>query len=107
MAGFWQYLTVQILLTERKTSLITAFLQLLKIWQKRLETFESDKGKVEKIRKEKGERKGLAQIFRKDLTERKLERTRIKIMLSASLSLVFSHKVPNIRFENQTCILPN
>ena len=36
--------------------------------------------------------------FQEDLTERKLERTRIKIMLSASLSLVFSHKVPNIRF---------
>ena len=38
-----------------------------------------------KVRKEKS----LAQIFRKDLTERMLERTRIKIMLSASPSSVF------------------
>ena len=42
--------------------------------------------------------KWLAQIFRKDLTERMLERTRMKIMLHASPSSVFSHKVHNIRF---------
>ena len=42
--------------------------------------------------------KWLAQIFRKDLTERKKETTRMKIMLSASPSSVFSHKVYNIRF---------
>ena len=43
----------------------------------------------------------LTQIFRKGLTERKLERrTRIKIMISTSPSLVSSHKVHNIRFEN-------
>ena len=48
----------------------------------------------------------LAQIFRKDLPERKLEKTRTKIMLSASPSLFFfSHKVHNIRFKKQTCIL--
>ena len=59
--------------------------------------------KLSKVRREKW----LAQISRKDLTERKLERTRtrIKIMLSASLSLVFSHKVHNIRFEKQIHIL--
>ena len=34
MASFWQYLTGQIVLTERKTSLITVFLQLLKIMAK-------------------------------------------------------------------------
>ena len=53
-----------------------------------------------KVRKEE---KRLAQIVRKDLTGRKLERigTRIKIMLSASPSSVFSHKVNNIRFEKQ------
>ena len=47
----------------------------------------------------------LTQIFRKDLTERMLERTRIKIMLSASPSSVFSHKVQSIRFEKQKRIL--
>ena len=52
------------------------------------------------VRKEKL----LAQIFRKDLTERKLERT-IKIMLSASPLSVFSHKVCNIRSEKQIRIL--
>ena len=36
--------------------------------------------KLSKVRREKW----LAQIFRKDLTERKLETTRMKIMLSAS-----------------------
>ena len=46
----------------------------------------------------------LAQIFRNDLTDRMLERTRIKIMLSASPSSVFSHKVYNIRFEKQIYI---
>ena len=53
--------------------------------------------KLSKVRKEKW----LAQIFRKYLTERKLERTitRIKLMLSASPTSVFSHKVHNIRFE--------
>ena len=34
MASFWQNLTVQILLTEGKTSLITVFPQLLKIMAK-------------------------------------------------------------------------
>ena len=53
--------------------------------------------KLSKVRREKW----LAQIFRKDLTERKLEGTRIEIMLSASLSSVFSHKVHNIRSEKQ------
>ena len=33
----------------------------------------------------------LAQIFRKDLTERKLEETRMKIMLPASPSSFFLH----------------
>ena len=57
--------------------------------------------KPSKVRKEKW----LAQIFRKDLTERKLEKTRIKMMLSSFPSLVFSHKVHNIRFEKQIHIL--
>ena len=73
MASFWQNLTVQILLTEGKTSLIIVFPQLLKN--------NSKEGlKLSKVRREKW----LAQIFRKDLTERKLERTILKIMLSAS-----------------------
>ena len=38
---------------------------------------------LSKVRREKS----LAQIFRKDLTERKLEKTRMKILLSVSLSL--------------------
>ena len=60
--------------------------------------------KLSKVRKEE---KCLAQILRKNLTETKLgrARTRTKIMLSASPSLVFSHKVQNIRFEKQ--IRPN
>ena len=41
-----------------------------------------------------GREKSLAQIFRKDLTEKKLEKTRMKIMLFASPLLFFSHKVP-------------
>ena len=73
MASFWQNLTVQILLTEGKTSLIIVFPQLLKN--------NSKEGlKISKVRREKW----LAQIFRKDFTERKLERTILKIMLSAS-----------------------
>ena len=59
-----QYLTVEIVLTERKTSLINGKEGLT----------------LSKVRREKS----LAQIFRKDLTERKLEKTRMKIMLSAS-----------------------
>ena len=46
--------------------------------KRRLETFKSEKGKM-------------IQIFRKTLTERRLERSRMKIMLSAypSLSVFF------------------
>ena len=50
---------------------------------------------LSKVRREKW----LAQIFRKDLTERKPERTRMKIMLFASPSLFFSRKVYNIKSE--------
>ena len=50
--------------------------------------------KLSKVVKEKWS----AQIFREDLTERKPERTQMKIMLSALPSLVFSHKAHNIRF---------
>ena len=57
--------------------------------------------KLSKWRREKW----LAQIFRKDLTERKLERTGMAIMLSTSPSLGFSYKVYNIRFEKQIRIL--
>ena len=59
--------------------------------------------KLLKVRRQKS----LAQIFRKVLTEGKLERTRsrIKIMLSASPSSVFSHRVHNIRFEKEILIL--
>ena len=60
--------------------------------------------KLSKVSREKW----LAQIFRKYLTERKLERTRtrIKIMLSTSPSSVFSQKVHNIKSEKQVPILP-
>ena len=56
--------------------------------------FCSDKegSKPSKVRREKW----LAQILSKDLTERKLERTRMKIVLSSSPSSVFSHKVCTI-----------
>ena len=57
--------------------------------------------KLLKVRRENW----LAQIFRKDLTGRKLERTKMKRMLSVSLLLVFSHKVHNSRFENMYSIL--
>ena len=55
-----------------------------------------------KVRREKG----LTQIFRKYVTDRKLERTktRIKLFLASPLS-VSSHKVHYIRFENQKRIL--
>ena len=44
--------------------------------------------KLSKLRREKW----LAEIFREDVTEKKLEKTRIKIMLSSFLSSVFTHK---------------
>ena len=57
--------------------------------------------KLSKMRRENW----LAQIFRKDLTERKLEIIRMKIMLSATPSSVSSHQVHNIKFEKQMRIL--
>ena len=62
---------------------------------------------VFKLSKVRREEKWLAQFFRKDLTETKLERkrARIKIIRSAFSSWVFSHKVHNIRFEKQIRIL--
>ena len=57
--------------------------------------------KLSKVRREKW----LAQIFREDLTQRKLKKTRIKVMFSASASLIFSQKVHYIRFEKQIHIL--
>ena len=67
-------LTIQIVLTERKTSPSTAFPQLLEKW---LETFESEKRKVVTLN------------FQERFNfKRKLERTRprIKIILSSSPS---------------------
>ena len=62
---------------------------------------------VFKLSKVRREEKWLAQFFRKDLTETKLERkrARIKIIRSAFSSWVFSLKVHNIRFEKQIRIL--
>ena len=57
--------------------------------------------KLSKVRREKW----LAQIFKKDITERNLEQTRMKIMPSSSPSSVFSHKVYNIRYANTYSIL--
>ena len=54
-----------------------------------------------KVRREKR----LAQIFRKVLTERMLEW--IKSMLSASPSLVFSHKADNIDLKSKYVFYPN
>ena len=76
MPRFWRYLTVQIVLTGRKTSLIPLSL-IVKNGKQGL--------KLSKVIREKW----LAQIFKKDLFERKLERTRMKIMLSASPSSIF------------------
>ena len=68
MAGFWQYLTVQIVLTERKMSLITSLNP----------SIVKNNGKeglnLSKVRRGKS----LAQIFRKDSTETNLERTKMK-----------------------------
>ena len=66
IASFGQYLTVQIVLTERKTSIIAIFPQLLKKNGK-------EDLKLLQVRREKW----LNQIFRKDLTERKLKNERI------------------------------
>ena len=58
--------------------------------------------KLSKVRRVKW----LAQIFRKDLTERNLEKTKMKKkMLSTSPSSAFSHKVQSIRLEKQIRIL--
>ena len=57
-----------------------------------------------KLSKVRGE-KLLAQIFRKDLAEKKVERTRMKILLSSSPSSFFSYKVHSVRFEKQIRIL--
>ena len=91
MATFWQYLTVQIVLTERKTSPIPSIAK-----------YTGKEGlKLSKVRR----KKWLVQIFRKDLTDRKLERTRMKMMLSVPHLSVFSHKVHNIKFEKRIRIL--
>ena len=68
---------------------------------------KSNGKEVFKLSKVRREEKWLAQFFRKDLTETKLERkrARIKIIRSAFSSWVFSHKVHNIRFEKQIRIL--
>ena len=90
-----QYLTVQVVLTEKKNKSNYRFPSIVKNNGKEGLT-------LSKVRREKL----LAQIFRKDLSERKLEKTRMKIMLSASPFIVFfSHKVHNIRFEKQLRIL--
>ena len=74
-----QYLTFQIVLTERKPAKSNdRFFSIVK------------SNKLSKVRR----KKWLAQNFRKDLTERKLERTRtrIKIIISASPSSAFYTK---------------
>ena len=91
-----QYLTLQIVLAERKTGLIAVFPQLLQIMSK--------KGLVlSKLRREKS----LAQIFKKYLTERKLEIIRIKIMLSASPSLFFNTKFTISDLKSKYIFYPN
>ena len=69
MAGFWQYLTVQIVLTERKMSLITSLNPSIVIRNNGKEGL-----KLSKVRRGKW----LAQIFRKDSTETNLERTKME-----------------------------
>ena len=56
--------------------------------------------KLSKVKREKR----LAQIFRQDLAQKKLERTRIKIMLSASPSSISSQSL-QYQFEKQIHIL--
>ena len=84
MPSFWQYLN----LTDREKDKSNDHFPSI------VQNNRKEGLKLSKVRNEKW----LAQIFRKDLTERKLERTRMKIMFSASPSSVFSHKVHNIRF---------
>ena len=68
MVSFWQYLTVQIVLTERKISLITSLNPSI------VKNNGKEGLKRSKVRREEW----LALIFRKDLPERKLERTKMK-----------------------------
>ena len=49
----------------------------------------------------------LAQTFRKDLTERNLEKTRMKIMLSSSPSLVFHKKLTISDLKIKYVFYPN
>ena len=80
---FVQYLIVEIGLTEKNTSLITVLPQALKIMTKKASNFWKSESE-----------NWFAQIFRKDLTDRKLERiTAAKKMFLVSRSLVFSPKV--------------
>ena len=88
-----QYLTVQIMRTERKTSLITVFPHLLKITAKKTWRFRKEKGKV------------VSSNFQEKLNWEKARKTMMKVMLSASPSLFFSRKVHNIRFEKQIRVL--
>ena len=48
--------------------------------------------------------KSLVQVFRKDLTEKKLGKTRTKIMLSASLSLSLSLSLSHCFFHTKFTI---
>ena len=66
---------------------------------------EKDKSNYRFISIVKNNGKEGLKILKKDLTEIKLQRTRMKIMLSVSPSSVFSHKVLNIRFEKEIRIL--
>ena len=68
MASFWQYLAVQIVLTERKISLITSLNPSI------VKSNGKEGLKLSKVRREKW----LAQIFRKDLNETNLERAKMK-----------------------------
>ena len=74
MASFWQYLTVQIVLIEKKISLITS-LNSIKI----VKDNGKEGSKLSKVRREKL----LAQIFRKDLAERNLERTKMIVFFQS------------------------
>ena len=83
-----------------------SFCAVLNCWNRAEKEKDKSNYRFPSIVKNNG-KEGLKLSKVKDLTETELERTRtrIKIMLSAFPSSVFSHKAHNIRFEKQIRIL--
>ena len=89
---FVQYLTIQIVLTSRKISLITVFPQLLIIMAKKDWNFWKWEGKKESN-------------FQESFNWEKAWKIKNENNAFCLPFIVFLHKVHNIRFEKQICIL--